>query len=158
MTANPGDAPTTAAPPTRRGRRPADTLSNRLLLARKLAGLTIDQAAEAAGVKPSSWANWEAGRRPQRETDVIGAIADALDIDEHWLMFGGPLAPTSGRPTKRSEPNTDWYPEFRPGATAGYGPYPASSNRPSDLRPNGRHDRTRPMSPAVGGRRAALVR
>src|SRR5205085_1659540 len=89
---------------------PADTLSNRLMLARKLAGLTIEQAAQAAGVKPSSWANWEAGRRPQRETDILGMIADALDIDQHWLTYGGQLSSPMGRPTNRSESNTDWYP------------------------------------------------
>lgn len=146
----------TATAPRRR--IPADSFSNRLLLARRLAGMTIDQAASACGLNKSSWANWENGKRPHGQVELCGVISEVLDVDFNWLLLGGPLAPASSRPTKRSEPNTDWYPEFRPGATAGYGPYPASSNRPSDLRPNGRHDRTRPMSPAVGGRRAALVR
>lgn len=107
MTANLGEPQTSAPPTQKRGRIPADTLSNRLMLARKLAGLTIEQAAAAADVKPSSWANWEAGRRPQRETDVLAMIADALDIDRNWLTYGGPLESPMGRPTKRSGSVTD---------------------------------------------------
>lgn len=164
MTANIGE-PRTSASPTRRGRIPADTLSNRLMLARKLAGLTIEQSAQAAGVTPSSWANWEAGRRPQRETDVLGMIADALDIDLEWLTYGGPLTPARGRPTGRAESDTVRYPAFDPASGLGYAPYPISTDRPMapaghhpNVRPKGREDRTRPMSPSPTGRRAALVR
>lgn len=149
MTANPGE-PRTSAPPTPRGRIPADTLSNRLVLSRRLAGMTIDEAAAAAGVTSSSWANWEAGRRPQRETDVIGAIADALDIDFNWLLLGGPLAGARGRPAKRSVGDTDYYPSSPFGQ-------PAKAARPGGSRPKVRGDQQRPMSPASPGRRAARV-
>lgn len=135
------------------------------MLARKLDGLTIDQAAQAAGVKPSSWANWEAGRRPQRETDILGMIADALDIDLEWLTYGGRLTSALGRPTGRSGSDTDWYPTSDLEDAFGYGPYAsptdrpmASTGHPANVRPKGREDRSRPMSPGAPGRRAALVR
>jgi transcriptional regulator with XRE-family HTH domain len=135
------------------------------MLARKLAGMTIDQAAVAAGVKPSSWANWEAGRRPQRETDILGMIADALDIDEHWLTYGGKLTSAMGRPTGRSESDTDGYSASDLGFGPEYATYPIPTDRPmaavggpANLRPKGREDRTRPMSPSPTGRRATLVR
>lgn len=161
-----------------RGRVPADTLSNRLLLARKLAGMTIDQAAAAAGVTPSSWANWEQGMRPQRETDVIGAISDALDVDQTWLMFGGPLTPARGKPTKRAgrqaeRPEAPAAPNYMDDPEVGERPssvtlqlpnlltrqplaperHAASSVRPTDTRSKVRTDSSRPMS----GRRAAPV-
>jgi transcriptional regulator with XRE-family HTH domain len=149
MTANPGE-PQTSAPPTPRGRIPSDTLSNRLVLARRLAGMTIDQAAAAAGVKSSSWANWEAGRRPQRETDVIGAIADALDIDFNWLLLGGPLLGPRGKPTERPG-----------GTTRRYYPsplvQPAPTVRPGKTGPKTRRDPQRPISPVAPGRRAVRV-
>jgi transcriptional regulator with XRE-family HTH domain len=149
MTANPGE-PTTEAPTTRRGRIPADTLSNRLVLARRLAGLTIDQAAEAAGVKSSSWANWESGRRPQREVDVIGAIAEALDVDFNWLLLGGQLEGSRGRPAKRSETDTHYYPSSPLGG-------PVSPSRPGGGRPKRRSDLHRPIQPPAPGRRAVRV-
>ena len=112
--------PMTANEP--RGRIPADSFSNRLLLARKLAGMTIEEAAAACGFKKSSWANWENGRRPQGQIDVCTAIADALDIDREWLLFGGPLTP-SARMHKRLGEATRRYPQ---------GPV-----RPTDTRPDG---------------------
>lgn len=107
-----------------RGRIPSDTFSNRLLLARKLAGMTIEEAAEAAGVKKSSWANWENGRRPHGIIEVCQAIAESLDVDFNWLLLGGPLAGPRGLPTKRpSSPTHE------------YLPVPI---RPRDNRPSGR--------------------
>src|SRR5262249_5653544 len=88
MTTNTGEPETVAPTIQRRGRVPADTFSNRLTLARKLEGLTIERAVaqiyEVTGVKlgESSWANWEQGMRPHREIDVIQAIAWGLDVDE----------------------------------------------------------------------------
>lgn len=153
MTANPGEEPQTSALPTR-GRIPSDTLSNRLVLARRLAGMTIDQAAEAAGVTPSSWANWENGRRPHQEIDVLGAIADALDINLEWLVFGGPLIPAIGRPvkrlTKRVGVDTTWN-RPRPGGPG------QVSNRPPRDGSKVRVDRIRPISVPSPGRRANYV-
>lgn len=138
MTANPGEH--TLPEIERRGRVPADTLSNRLLLARRLDGVSIEEAVEkvyvSTGVRltKSSWANWEAGRRPHGETDVISAIAYALDVDWHWLVNGGPLAGPRGpvvRPVRVRE-DTDRYPgsDVRPTPT-----------RPRSGRPINRRDR-----------------
>jgi transcriptional regulator with XRE-family HTH domain len=148
-----------------RGRVPADTLSNRLVLARKLAGLTIDQAADAAGVKSSSLANWEQGMRPQRETDIVAAIAEAYDVDYHWLLFGGPLTPARGKPTKRVAGRAE-----RSGAetatllglgeppTSGSEKYPHQAGRPGDNRPKVRVESLRSMATTGPGRRAAPIR
>jgi DNA-binding XRE family transcriptional regulator len=152
MTANHGEPETTALPT--RGRIPSDTLSNRLVLARRLAGMTIDQAAEAAGLVSSSWANWENGRRPQQETDVLGAIADALDIDFNWLAFGGPLIPAMGRPVRRMAKRT--------GADSTWNhPRPGGAGQVTNRPPRGgskvRVDRVRPISVPPPGRRANYI-
>lgn len=148
-----------------RGRVPADTLSNRLVLARRLAGFTIDQAAEAAGVKPSSLANWEQGMRPQREADVLEAIAVAYDVDLMWLMYGGPLTPARGKPTKRTarsdeaaEAETARLPELDLSPTSGSEKYPSRAGRPGSTHPKGRVDPSRSTSPAAPGRRAVPIR
>jgi transcriptional regulator with XRE-family HTH domain len=139
MTANQGerDAASTAPDAPRRGRVPADTLSNRLLLARRLAGMSIEEAAAAAGLKPSSWSNWENGMRPQGEVEVVQAIADALDIDEGWLLFGGPLEGPRGRRVTR-RPSAD---------TLQYSPLPVrpTSVRPRPGRPVNRGDTHAPV-------------
>lgn len=140
MTANTGELDE-----RRPGRIPADTLSNRITLARKLDGVTIKEAVQQVlartGVKlsESSWANWETGMRPQRETDVIQAIAEGLDVDQHWLMFGGELAGPRGREikrvTKRPTSDTVWNPTSA---------VRSSSTRPRAGRPNRRGDSTSP--------------
>lgn len=152
-----------AAP--RVGRVPADTLSNRLMLARKLAGLSIRDAADLCGYGRGAWTNWERGARPLDLLDITGVIAEKLDIDINWLRFGGPLVPAQGRSTRRSESDTVRYPLPDLDVPLGYGPYPIPTDRPmtsmghpANLRPKSREDRTRPMSPNVAGRRAALVR
>lgn len=143
MTANSGEPTSSQAPETpRRGRIPADTLANRLVLARRLAGMTINEAAEAAGLVGSSWANWENGRRPHGETDVVGAIAEALDVDFHWLLFGGPLEGPKGRPVRRTQAerqgrDTGQY------ATVPVRPMPG---RPMSRGPKGRTDRRTPKT------------
>jgi len=148
-----------------RGRIPADTLSNRIVLARRLAGMTIEEAAEATGLSQSSWANWENGMRPQRETDVIQTIADVLDIDREWLMLGGPLTPARGKPTKRTarrdeqaRSETATLLPLALSPTSGPEPYPRRAERAVADRPKGRVDPSRPMSAATPGRRAAPIR
>jgi transcriptional regulator with XRE-family HTH domain len=118
-----------------RGRIPADTFSNRLYLARKLAGMTIEQAAEAADVTKSSWANWENGRRPQGMQDICQAIAVALDVDLIWLTYGGPLSP-SARPRRVTRRSGE--------ATARYTPVP--------VRPRVRRPASRPGPSGPAGR------
>lgn len=136
MTANqpePGASPET--PTTPKGRRPADTFANRLLLARALAGhISIREAAEVSGLNREAWRDWERGRRPRDILDACRRIADALDIEHDWLLFGGPLAGPRGVPTKR--------------ATDTRTPYPRRAKRPRETRPNGRPDSgQRPAAP-----------
>jgi transcriptional regulator with XRE-family HTH domain len=132
-TANPGDSDTARPAPETpgQGRIPADTFSNRLVLARRLAGLTIREAAAQAGLNYGSWSNWENGMRPLDAVDVCTRIADALDIDFNWLLLGGPLAGPRGLPTKPSRQETE-----RPGGLNMR--YPLKAARPKDGRPNGR--------------------
>lgn len=85
-----------------RGRIPSDTFANRLVLARRLEGLTIREAAAKCDLHYATWSTWEGGRRPADILDVSSRIAEKLDIDKEWLLFGGPLLPARGRPTKRT--------------------------------------------------------
>lgn len=109
MTANsPGESPGTQPG---RGRIPADTFANRLLLARRMNGLTIKAAAALITIDgetdvASSWSNWENGRRPRDEAETMRAIAEALDVDLQWLMFGGPLSPDANRARRRMSKRT----------------------------------------------------
>jgi transcriptional regulator with XRE-family HTH domain len=114
------------APETRRqGRIPADTFSNRLILSRALAGhLSIREACELTGLNRGSWQGWERGLRPRDIVETAQRVAEAMDIDRDWLLFGGPLAGPRGVPTRKS-----------PRATSGY---PGMPIRPRDNRPVGR--------------------
>jgi len=142
-----------AAVPAQRGRIPADTLPNRLMLARAMAGhLSIREAAELCGYGRGAWTNWERGARPLDVIEVVTAIAEKLDCDKEWLLFGGPLTPPRGRPTKRTGLDTD---EYVRGAVQ---PMRASSVRPSDTRPKVRSDSRGSTSSATIGRRAVPVR
>lgn len=100
--ADPSDQP-------RRGRIPSDTFANRLVLVRRLAGMTIKEAAATCGLHYATWSTWEAGRRPADAPDVVTRIANELDIDREWLLFGGPLLPARGRPAKRVSDHTPKY-------------------------------------------------
>jgi transcriptional regulator with XRE-family HTH domain len=96
---------------TPQGGIPSDTFAARLLLARHHAGrLSQREAAEKCGLNYASWSNWEEGRRPRDLLEVVQQIAEALDIDRTWLLFGGPLLPARGRPTRSGRRITDGYP------------------------------------------------
>lgn len=109
MTANqPEPGPSPAAPTTTRRRRPADTFANRLLLTRALAGhLSIREAAQVTGLNREAWRDWERGRKPRDILDACRRIADALDVDHDWLLFGGPLAGPRGVPVDPSRISPD---------------------------------------------------
>lgn len=164
MTANTGEPATTTAPATPRGRVPADTLSNRLTLARKLDGLSVKEAVEVVyrrtGVRlsESSWSNWEAGRRPRGETDVIGFIAQALDVDFNWLLLGGPLSGPRG-PRVAKRPGVDSLTSSRRPPRLGVDRQakPYQHVRAVEPRPEVRQDLDRSMSRSVGGRRAVIL-
>jgi transcriptional regulator with XRE-family HTH domain len=123
----------------RRGRIPADTLPNRLMLARKLAGVSIREAADLCGLGRGAWTKWENGSRPLDFLEITGVIAEKLDIDVDWLRFGGQLAGPKGRETRgltnRPTSDTFCYPTSA---------VRSSSRRPMPGRPNGRGDATHP--------------
>lgn len=129
----------------RRGRVPADTLANRLMLARALAGhLSIREAAELCGLGRGAWTNWERGARPADVLEIVPLIAERLDVDEHWLLWGGPLEGPRGRVVAK-RPTSDRQP-YLPGA-----------GRTGSTRPKVRTDQPRPISPAAPSRRANRV-
>ncbi|MBF0626070.1 MAG: helix-turn-helix domain-containing protein [Magnetococcales bacterium] len=64
-----------------------DTLAERLVWARKKAGLNKSQLARLAGVKPQSVIQWEAGRTGIAKRN-IDAVARQLQVSPEWLQFG----------------------------------------------------------------------
>src|SRR5262245_11706143 len=75
-------------------RIPADSFGHRLMLSRSHAGnLTIEDAAKRCGFSRQAWTNWERGARPRDLLDVVDQVAEHLQIDHDWLLYGGPLAP-----------------------------------------------------------------
>ena len=118
------------------GRRPADTFAARLVLARHLNGLNLKQAAELTGINDGTWATWEAGRRPRDILDICRRIANALEIDHDWLLFGGPLAGPRGVPTKRTGSDN---------VAKGRVAVRPTDSRPRDTRPPGRPPQVPPM-------------
>lgn len=161
--------------PKPRGRIPADTLPNRLMLARRLAGLSIRDAADLCGLGRGAWTKWENGSRPLDLLEITGIIAEKLDIDLEWLRFGGALVPSRGRPTKRSAVAAERGEAtgkaddvsnvavslvtlpVSPNGDRGNRRVPAQAVRPSDTRPKVRTDSRRSTPPPSAGRRAAPV-
>lgn len=98
---------------TTRGAIPADTFAARLMLARMHAGhLSIREAADQCGIGRGAWTNWERGARPADILEVSRRIADALDINYNWLLFGGRLTGPRGVPTRRPSGDTARYLEL----------------------------------------------
>ena len=148
MTANIGEHETTAPVTERRGRIPADTLPNRLMLARALAGhLSIREAADLCGLGRGAWTKWERGTRPSDPLEILPIIAEKLDVDEHWLLWGGPLDGPRGRPVRRLTK--------RPGDVTGR--YQRVPVRPTPPGPKVRTDQQRPMPAVASSRRANRI-
>lgn len=138
---------------TPRGRIPADTLSNRLILARALAGhLSIREAASLCGLGHGAWTKWERGSRPLDLLEVTAIVAEKLDVDLEWLRFGGPLEGPRGRPVTRT---ANVRSGERPGGDTAA--YRRSPERPTVTRPNVRGDQRAPMSYPGAGRRPVRV-
>src|ERR1044072_9203011 len=86
----------------RRGGIPADSFSNRLMLARAHAGhLSIREAADLCDLGRGAWTNWEKGARPADIIDIATVVADKLGVDRDWLLFGGQLAEAESRQSRR---------------------------------------------------------
>lgn len=81
---------------------PVDSFGNRLMLARAHAGhISIREAAELCDIGRGAWTNWEKGARPADIIDIATVVADKLGVDRDWLLFGGHLTETEGRPLRR---------------------------------------------------------
>jgi transcriptional regulator with XRE-family HTH domain len=135
---------------TPQGDIPSDTFAARLLLARHHAGrLSQREAAEKCGLNYASWSNWEEGRRPRDLLDVVQQIAEALDIDRTWLLFGGPLLPARGRPVRKSSHITGTYrrPAVRVAACRATGrPHERVPSAVQPARPRRVIDRSQPVA------------
>lgn len=67
-------------------------LARRLMLARKLRGMTLDAASELAGCSASTLSALEGGDRDAYLWTVTG-VCDALGIQVGWLVAGLPDVP-----------------------------------------------------------------
>jgi transcriptional regulator with XRE-family HTH domain len=76
---------------TERALVPADSLANRLVLVRRELGLSQREAAQRCGVGFGSWQSWENGSAPRNALRDLVLVAQQLNIDRDWLLFGGPL-------------------------------------------------------------------
>ena|ERR1035437_5165607 len=83
---------------TQEGKRPADTLGARLELLRRELGWSQRKAAEVTGVPFGTWQGMEVGRRTLSLDEHVAKIVAATGYDRDWLMWGGPLDPSSPLP------------------------------------------------------------
>jgi transcriptional regulator with XRE-family HTH domain len=84
---------------------PADSLANRLILIRRELNLSQRDAAQRCGVGFGSWQSWENGSAPRNALRDLVWVAERLDVDRDWLMFGGPLRPDDGLELPRVDSN-----------------------------------------------------
>lgn len=70
---------------------PTDTFGTRLFIIRKQRELTVEAVAKICGVAQPTWTTWEKGAHPRDLVGTVRKIAEALDVDRDWLMWGGPL-------------------------------------------------------------------
>lgn len=70
---------------------PEDTFGARIALVRQHRHWNMTQAAEACGVSPENWRNWEAGRQPRDLYDAVKKISAGAGCDPRWLLGGGTL-------------------------------------------------------------------
>jgi transcriptional regulator with XRE-family HTH domain len=61
-------------------------MGDRLRSARSVAGLTLQQVADRAGVAMNTVWRWEDGSRGY--VDHVEEVAKILDVEPSWLMFG----------------------------------------------------------------------
>jgi transcriptional regulator with XRE-family HTH domain len=74
---------------------PADTFAVRLRMLRSHMGVTLEELAGRCRVSPTTWSTWERGSRPRDLADIVARIAAETGVDRDWLMWGGPLAPST---------------------------------------------------------------
>lgn len=75
----------------------ADTLASRLVVIRHELGLSQRAAAQQAGITFGIWQGLEGGRMTRNRDEVVRQIAERLDYDVDWLLWGHrPLGGPSG--------------------------------------------------------------
>lgn len=79
-------------------------------------GLTLEDAADQAGLKRATWRTWEHGAKPRDMAQVVRQIEAAFGYDPVWLMWGGRLAPIDRPPSGGGIPTQG---RARGGNTAG---------------------------------------
>jgi transcriptional regulator with XRE-family HTH domain len=62
-------------------KKPMHSISERMRSWRESKGLSQTAAAEAAGVSPRNWQNWEQGHRRNPRLDSIAPVLAVLDKD-----------------------------------------------------------------------------
>ena len=85
-------------------------------------GLSLEEAADRAGLKRATWRTWEKGlAKPRDMIAVVNSIAGAFGYDARWLAFGGSLGrPEGPQPSDSAEglsvvrhqglePRTRWF-------------------------------------------------
>ena len=70
---------------------PQDTVGARLALVRQHMRWNVTEAAEACGVTPNSWRNWEADKSPRDWPRTAVKISRVTGCDYRWLVGGGEL-------------------------------------------------------------------
>lgn len=137
---------------TRRGGIPVDSFANRLMLTRAHAGhLSIREAADLCGIGRGAWTNWEKGALPGDIIDVATTVAEKLNVDREWLLFGGQLGQAKTRQARRSSLRQPY-----DSVTRSVDPLAA---RPASGGPfsGGRRDSTRPGSSVPASRRRPQI-
>ena len=140
-------------------RIPADTLANRLMLARAQAGhISIREAADLCGVGRGAWTNWEKGAQPEYVDDLVDLIAEKLGCDRDWLRHGGALRPAEA--TENRKPR--WQRSHSPStwkANTAERPRRAGADRPMVARPTDGRAPSRPVDrrPPPGPGRTSRV-
>lgn len=68
---------------------PASTFGSRLAEARRVRGLTVEEAAELCAIKPATWSLWEReGSAPRNMGEVAEKVENGLGVDRSYLMWG----------------------------------------------------------------------
>lgn len=86
---------------------PPDTFADRLMRARKARKLTVEKAAQAAGVSAATWSTWERGANPRDLLDVVTRVSSGLDVDRDWLLWGQGIGTTSRSSTDQYLADSD---------------------------------------------------
>lgn len=68
---------------------PASTFGSRLAEARRVCGLTVEDAAARCGIKHATWSMWEREESsPRNMAEAVEKIEMALGVDRNYLMWG----------------------------------------------------------------------